>query len=173
MIDLSVPSDAVECGPYRYSLSRQWGDEKPAIFIMLNPSTADAYEDDPTIRKCVRFAKRWQCGGLVVVNLFAHRATATTDLFQADQPIGPDNRCHIAHAVRMNGFAVCAWGEHDKLEKKFRNQIRDQGNIITAYIKDIAPTLQLKSLGLLSKKYCHPKHPLYLPIDTKLQPYAT
>lgn len=173
MIDLSVPSDAVECGKYRYSLSRQWGEERPAVFIMLNPSTANSCEDDQTIWKCMRFAKRWQCGGLVVVNLFAHRATLTKDLFQAKQPVGADNLCHIAHAVRMNDFVVCAWGEHGKLKREFRNQIRGQGNIITAFIKDIAPTLQLKSLGSLTKKYHQPRHPLYLPIDTKLQPYAT
>ena len=173
MIDLSVPCDAVECGQYRYSLSRQWGDERPAIFIMLNPSTANKCEDDPTIRKCMRFAKRWQCGGLVVVNLFARRAPLTKDLFQDKQPVGPDNLCHIAHAIRMNDFAVCAWGEHSKLKKKFRNRIWVQGNIITDFIKDIAPTLRLKSLGSLTKKYRHPKHPLYLPIDTELRLHAT
>ncbi len=172
MIDLSVPSDAVECGPYRYSLSRQWGDEKPAIFIMLNPSTANACEDDQTIRKCVRFAKLWQCGGLVVVNLFAHRATVATDLFQAEQPVGPDNLHHIAHAVRMNSFVVCAWGGHSKLKKKFRDQIREQGNSIATFIKDIAPSLELNSLGL-TKKDRQPKHPLYLPIDSELQSLDT
>ena len=62
------------CGKYRYRLSRIWDDKKPLVlFIMLNPSTADAEQDDPTIRRCIAFAKNWGYGGFMAGNLFAFR----------------------------------------------------------------------------------------------------
>src|SRR3954462_13242745 len=100
----SSPRDAEEgggaifsaCGRYRYLLTRQLGEgsvgqeKKVATFIMLNPSTADATRNDPTIRKCIGFAQRWQCERLQVLNLFAVRATLPRDMKRADEPIGSD-----------------------------------------------------------------------------------
>ena len=81
-----------ECGLYRYSLTRVWDDVLPmCIFVMLNPSTADADIDDPTIRRCINFAKREGCGSLMVVNLFAYRATSPADMKAAVDPIGSGN----------------------------------------------------------------------------------
>ena len=79
-----------ECGAFRMMLWRTWSDGPQVTFVMLNPSTADATHDDPTIRRCVGFAKREGFGCLVVVNLFNFRATKPKDLFQASDPIGAD-----------------------------------------------------------------------------------
>lgn len=69
------------CGRYRYSLRRRWADGgPPACWIMLNPSTADAEKDAPTIRRCIGFSKAWGHNALVVVNLFALRSTDPTAL---------------------------------------------------------------------------------------------
>src|SRR5215213_9378089 len=92
------------CGRYRYLLTRQLGEgalgqAKMATFIMLNPSTADATRNDPTIRKCIGFAQRWQCDTLQVLNLFAVRATLPRDMKRADDPVGPDNLDWFAQAI--------------------------------------------------------------------------
>lgn len=102
------------CRQYRYWLSRQWDTSLPMVcFIMLNPSTADDNEDDPTIRKCTGFARRMGYGAIQVVNLFALRSTDPTKLRTAMDPIGPDTDewiCQTAGACRR---VICAWGALD------------------------------------------------------------
>jgi len=98
---------------YRYSLVRAWERAAPRVcFIMLNPSTADGETDDPTIRRCIGFAKRWGFGRLEVVNLLALRATHPGELRTAVSPVGHRNDAHIARAVRRCERIVVAWGEH-------------------------------------------------------------
>ena len=81
-----------ETGAYRYKLSRIRNPDKPMVmFIMLNPSTADANVDDPTIRRCIGFTERWGYGDLWVGNLFALRSSRPRDLLMADAPMGPEN----------------------------------------------------------------------------------
>src|SRR3954453_788312 len=101
------------CGRYRYLLTRQVGPgTRTAVFIMLNPSTADATDDDPTIRRCIGFARQWGCGRLAVLNLFALRATDPAWMKQADNPVGPENRDWFDRTfpASHDGPVVCAWG---------------------------------------------------------------
>jgi hypothetical protein len=99
------------CGKFRYWLTREWDEERDRLlFIMLNPSTADAEEDDPTIRKCVGFAQRLGYGRLLVVNLYAYRATDPKALKIAGYPVGPENDTHIKIALNAANGVVCAWG---------------------------------------------------------------
>lgn len=100
-------------GVYRYRLERTFegNPNQRLVFIMLNPSTADASTDDPTIRRCIGFAKREGCGGLVVVNLFALRATDPTALRAASDPVGPENYSNLSDAS-YSGRVVAAWGAH-------------------------------------------------------------
>lgn len=105
---------------YRYLLRRNlshpmYEGERPCLFIMLNPSTADEKLDDPTIRRCTGFALGWKCTDLWVVNLFAFRATNPKDLMTAEDPVGPENDGAIAQAVHFcqkRGMIVAAWGAH-------------------------------------------------------------
>jgi hypothetical protein len=103
------------CQQFRYALIRVWRDSLPRlVFVMLNPSTADALKDDPTIRKCVGFARRLGFGGIEVVNLYAYRATSPSDLRKAGWPVGPDNHDQLTAMLVMaknSGWTVCcAWG---------------------------------------------------------------
>ena len=96
---------------YRYRLGRIWNPDGPAcLFIMLNPSTADAYVDDATIRRCRNYAETWGYGRLLVGNLFAFRTTYPRELKQAEDPVGPDNDEHLRELLNQADLVVCAWG---------------------------------------------------------------
>lgn len=100
-------------GLYRYRLWRTWDESKrPMAFVMLNPSTADATTDDPTIRRCIGFAKREDCGGIQVVNLYALRATKPAHLLDHPDPEGPENCMAWAEVLYDDPYPVCvaAWG---------------------------------------------------------------
>ena len=108
------------CGQYRYTLTRPAKQLNPtgvsAVFCMLNPSTADATEDDPTIRRCRGFSERWDCNGIVVVNLYALRSTDPKGLWRHPDPIGPENRFWLDRIAREFGDVVCAWGANARPE---------------------------------------------------------
>ena len=150
-----------ECGAYRYWLQRVWDEPKDLLaFVMPNPSTADAELDDPTIRRCVGFAKREGRGGIVVVNLYAGRATQPADLFKMADPKGPNNPDQWMSWLRHERTkVVCAWGA----EPKAHGQAYDFHRF--ARREDV----QLWCLG--TTKDGHPKHPLYLRNDAPLIPY--
>jgi len=98
---------------YRFVLEREWDDSLPKVMIIgLNPSTADAKIDDPTIRKCIRMSSNWGYGGMVMVNLFAYRATDPKDLYKAPKPVGSRNTWYIRNCLNKVETVVCAWGNH-------------------------------------------------------------
>ncbi|MEO1209584.1 MAG: DUF1643 domain-containing protein [Cyanobacteria bacterium J06638_20] len=98
-------------GLYRYRLWRRWDPQAPTIaFVMLNPSTANAERDDPTIRRCMGFARDWGYGSLDVVNLFAFRATHPQELFSADDPVGRDNDRYLRVTLQQADRLILAWG---------------------------------------------------------------
>lgn len=153
-----------DCGKYRYVLTRQVGPgARTATFVMLNPSTADAAQDDPTIRRCSGFARQWDCGRLVVLNLFAFRATDPKDLKRASDPVGPDNEAWFRRQMQSlpaetRGPVVCGWGVHgDHL---------GQDQVALGWLDDLGITPV--ALGLTS--YGFPKHPLYVPYSAELVP---
>jgi hypothetical protein len=149
------------CGTYRYLLTRTWdANRSPACWVMLNPSTADATQDDPTIRRCVGFARDWGCGGIVVVNLFAFRATDPAALRTAPDPIGPDNDNHIRRAVTIGGATVvCAWGAHGTLLGRGRS------------VADLIRSLGVVPQCLGTTRDGQPRHPLYVPSARALEAY--
>lgn len=155
-----------DCGTYRYTLGRRWTQDMTqgiAVFVMLNPSTADAETDDPTIRRCIGFAKALGCGGLHVVNLYAYRATKPADLWRCADPIGPENdeilRETFRSAAREDRPVIAAWGANAKpLRAEFAGIIAR------------AAGASLSALGVT--KDGAPRHPLYLPATARPVPYA-
>ncbi len=140
---------------YRYVLWRTWDKGANHVtFIGLNPSTADETEDDPTIRRCIGFAKSWGFGGINMVNLFAFRATSPKEMIAESCPIGIENDGYLQMYLEKHGPNVACWGNHGKhLDRGF----------------DVICLLGKKNLsvfGLTSKG--QPKHPLYLKKDSKL-----
>ena len=151
-----------ECGSYRYLLTREWGPAKPLVAVMLNPSTADAEEDDPTIRRLCGFAEDNGCGGVRVLNLFAFRATDPEAMRVASDPVGPRNDSVIARelvaAASTRMPVLAAWGAHRWVEG------RDMA------VWRMVPGVQWRCLG--TTKDGHPKHPLYVPKSQPFLPWA-
>ena len=149
-----------EDGIYRYHLSRRWGDGEMLTFVMLNPSTADAYEDDPTIRRIMGFARSFGYSGVHVVNLYALRVTDSKLLFTYSfDPIGNDNIFWLDAALSRNDYVICAWGT------KAEQSVVDKFSIL-ADVRDC----ELLCLG--KTKHGSPKHPLYLSATTQLKPFT-
>jgi len=144
------------CRCYRYALWRRWGPGSYAMFVGLNPSTADELNDDPTIRRCIGFARAWGYEALCMANLFAYRATKPAVMKKAPDPCGPDNDSTLQELAQNAGVVVAAWGANGT----------HQG-------RDRAARLLLPSLHYLKlTKNGHPGHPLYLPASLKPQPWA-
>jgi hypothetical protein len=154
-------ADMSPCGRYRYRLSRYWGRGPMLPFVMLNPSTADAEVDDPTILRCMGFGRREGGGGIVVANLFAFRAPSPVALTKATDPIGLDNDdalIELAADSRGNAIPIiCAWGARGGVAADRASQmLRDAG-------------ARLVCLG--KTRDGHPRHPLYVRADQALEPF--
>lgn len=134
------------------------GDNRLA-WVLLNPSTADAQQDDPTIRRCVGFAQRWGYSGIHVVNLFALRSTDPSQLLLAPDPIGPDNDRYILEAAQSCDKVILGWGNHGSLFG------RDVAVVKLLQGANISPY----ALGVTKSNA--PKHPLYIKSDTVPFPY--
>ena len=149
-----------KCRKYRYTLHRTWDNSKEKIvFIGVNPSTADETIDDATLTKCMNYAKAWGYGGLVMLNLFAYRATDPTVMKSARDPIGgSENDSFIKKYTDPKKISkvICAWGEHGKH--------LDRANlVIKSHIHSDAKLYALKI-----NKSGAPHHPLYL--SNKVKP---
>lgn len=155
MSDMFKQSGATfsDCRRYRYKLWRIWDPSRPpCLFLMLNPSTADETENDPTVERCERRARQMGFGGLIVCNLFACRATDPQVMKQARDPVGPDNDRAILDAVAEAGMVVCGWGEH--------GQHRDRSVEVVKMLAASAAREKLHYLRL--NRSGEPQHPLYL-----------
>lgn len=145
------------CGQYRYRLDRRWSDGTICCFVMLNPSTADADLDDPTIRRCISFAKREGHGALTVVNLFPYRATKPVDLWSKPDFVRcgePEGIAWFWDAVFKATTVIAAWGavECDRAVT-VKNHLTAMGAVCLGKTKD-----------------GHPRHPLYVHSDAPLVP---
>ena len=166
------------CNRYRYKLGRYWDNTKPrVIFCLLNPSTADAYKNDPTIRRCINYAIRWQYGGLEILNIFAYRATNPKDMLSSPiDPVGEYNHDAFKQAIKQtrdhfneineyendyyNPRVICGWGTHGTHQ--------DQGEHALDWLEREGATI----LALDTTKAGLPKHPLYLKADLLPSPYS-
>jgi len=141
------------CGNYRYEYWRRVGiGDSFVVFVLLNPSAADADLDDSTIHACVEFAQRWGYAWLCVVSLFALRSTKPENLYSSLDPIGPDNDRYITHAILYADCVVAAWGKHGHYRNRDAEVIRLAGGMPLHY-------LALNVDG-------SPKHPLYVASDS-------
>jgi hypothetical protein len=146
------------CGQYRYSLTRLWGDGDTALWVMLNPSTADADVDDPTIRRCMAFTRSWGLDGMTVVNVFALRATDPRELTGHPDPVGPANRDAVLAAFDQAAVTVAAWGQ--SWPKAYAMTVHRMAKLLAG---------RAHHLGLTQSG--QPMHPLYRPAKSPLLPF--
>ncbi|MGP1385475.1 MAG: DUF1643 domain-containing protein [Thainema sp.] len=148
-------------GQYRYSLTRWWDGAAPAIaFLMLNPSTADHQQDDPTIRRCIGLAQAWGYGSLEIVNLFAYRTTVPTGLKTVSEPVGAENDQYLLQAAQMAEQVILAWGNWGTLMNRDRT------------VLDLLQQQSIRSLYCLAlNKSGQPRHPLYIQKTCQPMPY--
>jgi hypothetical protein len=143
---------------YRYLLWRAWGDGgRFALFILLNPSTADQDSNDPTVERCERRARTLGFDGLLVANLFAFRSTQPDILRAAPAPIGPRNDAAISLAQPLAEQTICGWGAHGRHRRR--------GETVLARLRP-----PLYHLGLT--RGGQPRHPLYVPYSVQPQPWT-
>lgn len=147
-------ADISACGKYRYYLERTvvQDNDKRLLFIMLNPSTADGFKDDATIRRCKMFTRVLGFGLLSVVNLHAYRATKPKDLVGVDDTLGPHYDKYIKQAIAEADMIICAWGNNGKSRAK---------DFMLTYCKDIDVHC------LYHTQDDQPAHPLFAPSLTK------
>lgn len=142
------------CRKYRYLLWRRWGDDWASnfcMFIGLNPSTADEIRDDPTVRRCINYAKDWGYSALCMTNLFAYRATDPKVMLAIDDPVGPENDRYLIECSAKARVVVAAWGNH--------GQHMSRHDCLMQMISNLH-CLRVTGIGM-------PGHPLYLPKTLK------
>ena len=145
------------CRTYRYSLSRIWDKKnKYVLFIGLNPSTANEEADDPTIRRCVNYAKDWGYGGFMMVNLFAYRTTLPSNLKKVKYPVGSENDKYIVTLSKKADITVAVWGNNGNLYSRDKQ------------VLSLVPNLKCLKVN----KSGQPAHPLYLKKGLKLTKFA-
>lgn len=148
-----------KCGRFRYLLTREFGGDSTCLFIMLNPSSADAERNDPTIRRCIGFAQREGFGRLEIVNLYAFRTASPSELFTSEDPVGPENDHEILESLNRADLVIAAWG--------------NQAVIHPARLSSVQQMIErssklTKCFGLTKPGL--PRHPLYLGSDAELIP---
>ena len=144
------------CRTWRYSLLRRWANGGDyAMFIGLNPSTADETQDDPTVRRCIRYAQDWGFNALYMTNIFAFRATDPLVMKRFDDPVGPHNDTALIRLAADAGIVIAAWGVH--------GTHMGRGNSVLRFLHRMH-VLKLTKGG-------HPCHPLYLKADLKPVPW--
>ena len=147
------------CQRYRYRLERAvaacpFGSAMTVAFVMLNPSTADATMDDPTIRRCIGYARSWCYAKLIVGNAYAWRSTDPAGLWTAADAVGPDNDRHLEQIARDAELVVCAWGTNIKPER-------------AAAVRAVIERAERAPHALKLTKAGIPGHPLYLRGDLR------
>lgn len=163
------PATFSPCRLYRYTLTREVAPMFGSGILMvigLNPSTADETANDPTIRRCMRFAEDWGMRHYLMCNLFAFRSTDPAVMKAHPSPIGPDNDTAIldsARAVRDSGGKIlCAWGTH--------GEHMDRAAYVTRLLTN--RKYRLYCLGTNSDADASPCHPLYIPANTQPEFYT-
>lgn len=154
---LDTSAHISEDGLYRYWLSRRLSlGERTVLFVGLNPSTADAEQDDPTIRRCVGYARKWGYDWLLMGNVYAYRSTDPKVLPTVDDPVGPCNQEALQWMTQKADLVIAAWG---------KNRLNDYAATLARRILALPQT---RTLGVNADGT--PKHPLYLP--KHLEPMA-
>lgn len=155
---MKTDAEFSDCKRYRYALWRVWDKSRPHVaFIGLNPSDVDDVKNNPTINRCISFARSWGYGGVCVVNLFAFNAVVPEAMMRAKDPVGPDNDKWLLRIAKSAAAVVAAWGNYGSFMGR------------SAEVKNMIPDLH----ALKINKSGEPAHPLYLRGDLIPMPLSS
>lgn len=145
-------------GNYRYVLGRKWAKGRVLVIIMLNPSSANALKDDPTLKRCIHFAKMWGFGGLIVVNPFAWRAAKPSEVFDGSvsDPVGPRCDEFIGKALQDGDMYLCAWGNPPSKCPAINKRMKD----VETLVLNTGKVRNIPVVCLGTTMHGFPKHPL-------------
>ena len=144
------------CRRWRYLLWRRWDAARPvANFLMLNPSTADEWQLDPSCTRARLYAERWGYGALIVTNIFGWRATDPEEMKAVRDPVGRGNDRAILRAAQESAIVVCAWGNHGAHRGR------------SEAVRELLRKAKIEARVLRMNAGGEPAHPLYLPANLK------
>jgi len=159
---LSSEAAYSDCGSYRYWLKREWARKGGIVnFVMLNPSKADEFNNDPTVERCERRARMLGFAGFSVTNIFAWRDTDPKAMRKAAKPIGPDNDQVLLEMAQSARQVIAAWGTHGAHQGR--------GPVTARLLRENG--IPMFHLGL--SKEGHPRHPLYISYSVSPEPWKT
>jgi hypothetical protein len=167
-----------DCGAYRYDLEREFdADGEWALFIGLNPSTATAEKDDPTIRREMDFGQGFGLPNLAKVNLYGLRSTDPKGIREARiDPVGPGNDEAIRRWVHRAGLVILAWGYSAKVGPRMLTRAWEVRRLLREEFARMAAkgitAPPVGHLGFTDGKEHQPRHPLMLRADTRWEPIA-
>ena len=170
LLSPQVVSDALisPCEKYRYWLTRRWGPGRILPYIMWNPSKADAKIDDRTVQRCMYFSRRLNCDGILILNLYAFRATNPKDLEAAATAgvdvVGPENLKWVSELTKDAREVVLAWGG-----MSFKDMDR-HGKTILATLSALPRDVSYLCLGATVNE--SPRHPSRLGNDAQFEEYV-
>ncbi|MEO9649479.1 MAG: DUF1643 domain-containing protein [Roseobacter sp.] len=144
-----------DCGKYRYWLKRRWDTGRLLNFIMLNPSVANEFRNDPTVERCERRARQLGFSAFCVTNIFAWRDTDPKAMKRSKAPEGPENDAVLCAEADRADLVIVAWGTH--------GAHLGRGPAVQDMLKQSG--VEMRHLGL--SKHGHPRHPLYIPYHQK------
>ena len=143
------------CRTWRYTLHRVWNENQSLLMVVgLNPSTADEVKNDPTVTRCINYARAWGFGGLIMMNAFAYRGTDPRVLRQVEDPVGPDNDFWLRLMSQEASLVLAAWGNHGL-------RLNRQDQVLSLIGREVY-CLGVTRAGA-------PRHPLYLKRDARPQ----
>ena len=145
---------------YRYLLYRRWSRGRALLWVMLNPSRADAEADDATTRRCTDLSSGWGFGAAVIVNLFGYISTDPKELNSISDPVGPENNSVIFDQFKKNNDCMVAWGSRPEI------------HLFQSRVKEISKHLPTTAMCLGLTKQNYPRHPLRVSSSTKPVRYA-
>lgn len=166
------------CGTFRYELQRDVDtlrgamvsmdgqlDGKVVAFFGINPSTADAIDNDPTVRRWIGFCHLWGATRFIVGNAFAFRSKNVKLLREQHDPIGPENDDHLHRIASQADMLVPCWGARNKLPRELQPRLD--------YVLDLLRSTGKPLMCFGTTPAGDPLHPLYLPYTTELRPLQT
>ncbi len=165
-----------KCGSYRWILKRELlVGKKTVVFIGLNPSKANSFNNDRTLTRIINFCSRWNYKSIYIINLFGLISKTPLQLSKSKDPIGGNNDLITLITLQfwrknINCDLWLGWGDKGQLNGRDRGVLKIIKNLSELKSNENNYSKRILSLGLSKKG--NPRHPLYMPNESLLRPFG-